>query len=590
MTNYNPPTVYLDGLATELKVEIILHLSNPIPLARCSRAWYATVNSSATKSKWLIGRYGKTHALFHAVKMGEPFINVDVIECLFAQKAHLSRYFIQRLMLGFGKHDSRLIDLKLTHNIRPLDPEQKKSIQNKIRSPWASDLSFDVFFRILNEGHDRFDGNDIPLRGNDMESFYYLSAGPLCINQARKKLRENEKEIEILIQRYKFAPFPPRPNIGNPESHPVNSDDYPPTDGYENVRQLNDIARAILLHPKLVNFWKESGYYEIVDDMNDLVMGSVLSNFNSTLGHFIRELKTLQSVGFRPTNEMMGDALIFFEHRLKDIEVLIDAFVIGRGLNRNTILSICLRELLNPDRNLEQYNLLEFILNRIDNPEEIAYRTLQSYNIGNSVNIHPSRSGSIPQAYTVLKYGPIVYYYMLAKFGVDSRIATYLMSEITAARIWKTKLHESNRSLVLSSASIDTLWQELNTVFNVYYKSGVHFEPRLLSLFQTCPEEAVITCLFEGYLAKLFGYKVEFQPSQVDEILPLQVTPFTHGKRRASDEARMEWWHAIRYCNLNDEMMVIFRRQHKRFLQRVCGTVGTSVSVIKTASTWVKFK
>ncbi|CAG8680040.1 7540_t:CDS:1, partial [Paraglomus brasilianum] len=28
----------LDGLATGLKVEIILHLNNPTPLARCSRA------------------------------------------------------------------------------------------------------------------------------------------------------------------------------------------------------------------------------------------------------------------------------------------------------------------------------------------------------------------------------------------------------------------------------------------------------------------------------------------------------------------------------------------------------------------------
>src|SRR5438105_271441 len=87
---------YLDGLATELKVEVILHLSNPTSLAKCSREWNHIVNSPATKSMWLIGRYGKTHALFHAVRMGEPFINVDVVECLFAQKAHLSRYFIQR--------------------------------------------------------------------------------------------------------------------------------------------------------------------------------------------------------------------------------------------------------------------------------------------------------------------------------------------------------------------------------------------------------------------------------------------------------------------------------------------------------------
>ena len=41
---------YLDGLATELKVEIILHLSNPTSLAKCSREWNRIVNSPVTKS------------------------------------------------------------------------------------------------------------------------------------------------------------------------------------------------------------------------------------------------------------------------------------------------------------------------------------------------------------------------------------------------------------------------------------------------------------------------------------------------------------------------------------------------------------
>src|SRR6185312_14766497 len=200
-----------NNLMLELKLEIILHLRNPTVLAKCSHEWNSIVNLPSTKAKWLIFRHGRTHALFHAVRMGEPFINLDVVECLFAQKAHISRYFIQRLVLGFGKYDSRLIDLKLTHNMGTLDPDRKKSIQNKIRSPWASNISFEVYSRILKEGHDRFDGNDIPIRGNDMESFYYLSAGPLVIRQARTKLKENKKEIKALIRRYKFAPFPPRP-------------------------------------------------------------------------------------------------------------------------------------------------------------------------------------------------------------------------------------------------------------------------------------------------------------------------------------------------------------------------------------------
>ncbi|CAG8648552.1 733_t:CDS:1, partial [Paraglomus brasilianum] len=308
-TEYN-----LDRLAIELKIEIILHLSNPTPLARCSREWYATINSPATKAKWLIGRYGKNHALFHAVRMGEPFVNVDVVDCLFAQKAHLSRYFIQRVM--FGKYDSQLIDLKLTHNIRPLDPVRTKLIQNKIQSPWASNLSFNVFSRILKEGHDQFDGNDTSTHGNDMESFHYLSAGPLVISEARKKLEDNINEIERLITTFRFVPFPPRPKIrkhmSTELSRTTNCDDYPPIDGYENVRQLNVIARAILVHPNLVNVWKKIGYHEIVHDVNDLVMqGSLLILYPPTptagwikpgLDQVVKQLNDLQNIGFKLTD------------------------------------------------------------------------------------------------------------------------------------------------------------------------------------------------------------------------------------------------------------------------------------------------
>ncbi|CAG8615423.1 8182_t:CDS:2, partial [Paraglomus brasilianum] len=324
-----PPRMYLNNLAPELKVEIILHLRNPTSLARCSREWNNIVNLPSTKSKWLIGRHGRTHALFHAVRMGEPFINLDVVECLFAQKAHISRYFIQRLVLGFGKCDSRLIDLKLTHNMGALVPGRRKSIQNKIRSPWASNLSFDVYSRILKEGHDRFDGNDIPIRGNDMESFYYLSAGPLVINQARTKLKKNKKEIKTLIRRYSHIPI-------QTQSRAAIFDDCPPSDGYENVRQLTVIARAILIYPKLVNVWKKNGYPEIVNDVNDLVMqGSLLILYPSSpsedwvkpgLAQVVDELNDLILLGFELTDALIGDVLILFEHRLKDIgEILIDA-------------------------------------------------------------------------------------------------------------------------------------------------------------------------------------------------------------------------------------------------------------------------
>ncbi|CAG8707432.1 3356_t:CDS:2, partial [Acaulospora morrowiae] len=111
-------------------------------------------------------------------------------------------------------------------------------------------LPVDVFVAILNEGYSRFNEADMTIKGNDMELFRFLSAGPLVISQAERKLKENIKTQ---------AP-----------------EEYPPKDGYENDRQLNVIARSILIYPDLVLLWKSIGYVEICRDVNDLVLQGAL--------------------------------------------------------------------------------------------------------------------------------------------------------------------------------------------------------------------------------------------------------------------------------------------------------------------------
>src|SRR6185369_9967603 len=182
----------------------------------------------------------------------------------------------------------------------------------------------------------------------------------------------------------------------DPESRTANFDDYPPSDGYENVRQLNVIARAILIYPKLVNVWKKNGYHEIVNDVNDLVMqGSLLILYPPSpsedwvkpgLDQVVEKLNSLILLGFELTDALIGDALILFEHRLKDIgEILIDAFAVVRILPKREIISICLTELLNPDRNLKRHDLLDFIVNQIENPEEEILSVFKKYEIVHSV-------------------------------------------------------------------------------------------------------------------------------------------------------------------------------------------------------------
>ena len=55
-------------------------------------------------------------------------------------------------------------------------------------------------------------------------------------------------------------------------------------------------------------------------------------------------------------------------------------------------------------------------------------------------------------------------------------------------------------------------WQDAIAIFDEYYKAEVPIKAKFLSLFEKCQSDSVIECLFEGYLAKLFGFKVDYQP------------------------------------------------------------------------------
>ncbi|CAG8481189.1 10273_t:CDS:2, partial [Paraglomus brasilianum] len=57
-------------------------------------------------------------------------------------------------------------------------------------------------------------------------------------------------------------------------------------------------------------------------------------------------------------------------------------------------------------------------------------------------------------------------------------------------------------------------WPDSITIFNEYYKAEVPLKAKFLPLFEKCQNDSVIKCLFDGYLAKLFGFKVDYQPTK----------------------------------------------------------------------------
>ncbi|CAG8789430.1 35_t:CDS:1, partial [Cetraspora pellucida] len=155
------------------------------------------------------------------------FINVKIANMII-DKIGISRYFIQKLCLGWGESDIQLNNLNFTIlNNSLYDVELVKT--------WASDLPLPVYISILTKG-DSLYKEKLFSKGNDMKLLYLLSGGNLTIEHARAKIDLNIENIKNLIIQFKFAPFPPRPygiTISNPS--------FPSSDGYESNAQLHTI-------------------------------------------------------------------------------------------------------------------------------------------------------------------------------------------------------------------------------------------------------------------------------------------------------------------------------------------------------------
>src|SRR6266542_976139 len=235
----------MQSLYDEISIEIFKYIRTPISFVVTNRKWYSISQDPHARAEWLIYKYGKAHALFHAVRLGNSFITEEVIQALLSKNVILSRYFIQRLLMHFGTYDEKLIKLKVEHNVNQIDFDRLRALQKKLSSPWGSNITLTIFTKLITNGYNILNDNELATKGNDMELFHFLSAGPLVINHAPQKLRQNLDPIKDLILKKKFVPFPPRPKptyedtvvyiqLMQARAH----EEYTPKDGYENSRQF----------------------------------------------------------------------------------------------------------------------------------------------------------------------------------------------------------------------------------------------------------------------------------------------------------------------------------------------------------------
>ncbi|PKK57942.1 hypothetical protein RhiirC2_858005 [Rhizophagus irregularis] len=110
--------------------------------------------------------------------------------------------------MHFGNYDGKIIELKIEHNVNKLT-----SIEFELfKINYCHHELVPIFTKLITEGYSILNDQELATKGNDMELFHFLSAGPLAINSGPQKLFQNINEIKKdLIINKKFIPFPPRP-------------------------------------------------------------------------------------------------------------------------------------------------------------------------------------------------------------------------------------------------------------------------------------------------------------------------------------------------------------------------------------------
>ncbi|CAG8718334.1 7800_t:CDS:2, partial [Gigaspora rosea] len=157
----------------------------------------------------------------------------------------------------------------------------------------------------------------------------YGKCDPLltCL-KARIVIRENFDKIRELINVYGFVLFPPR-------FHVDFNMEFPATDCYENQKQMNIIAQAILLDHEFVNTCRKVGYTNIVAHTNDLVVQGQFLIYFSTAGtvsdtyEFVYEkMKNILEIGYHITDRALVEVLYTLGTRRGDVILRVSSTLI----------------------------------------------------------------------------------------------------------------------------------------------------------------------------------------------------------------------------------------------------------------------
>ncbi|RIA87958.1 hypothetical protein C1645_877723 [Glomus cerebriforme] len=235
-------------------------------------------------------KYGRAHALFHAVRLGESFITEEVVQGLIAR----------------------------------------------------------AFTRLITEALHQLNG-DLGIRKNDMETFEHLTTCKFSITRIPTRFNDHLNEIKDLILNHNFIPFPTRPRtLPTIERYP-SEDGYEHSKcfslilksvliypdivkcwkqiGYHNIcRDLNDIV----IKGMFIMFFPMARPEDWVCPTPEII---------------VNKLRQLINLGFELTDNLIKSIVELFEARFDMIgEIIIKVFVLIRGQDVMKVVTTVLTE------------------------------------------------------------------------------------------------------------------------------------------------------------------------------------------------------------------------------------------------------
>jgi len=275
----------------------------------------------------------------------------------------------------------------------------------------------------------------------------------------------------------------------------------------------------------------------------------------------------------------MEEAFHLFEHRINEIgDLLLSSFQEIRRESKSTIAHSCLIQAIKPERNHRKFDLLEFLVNRIDQPQEALENALNQYNVAfkydtNTIKQIKMRSLSVHSNF---------YYWVLKRYGPNSRIAQQCFDDILESRIWIDLKLQENPDIDVPEHLTSQAFNAICSIYLEFCNDRIPFKANYLPYLKLANDEEIIKPFFEIGLPIIFNLEVNCKlPFVIDYEYnrPGFKTPQKHRRKnnkviKINKNEVKEWFRIFKilyydHVPINNSITEIFRRYLEEFWERI---------------------